>query len=240
MLSWVLRDYFTAFHWSNFVDNYRRGNWWWMIQFLVVTPVLMKVYDSSATTLTFLCVMVPIIFCVAAEGHHQTLLPKMIYLCPMSREERKKYILASCGVRIAIPTIVGIAGVLILLGCGIADWMYSVGVILNITVLSTCLGACLYVNGPSKFTENGTIDSNAGLLEIFILLVTMFTGFLYACWEGYASLWLRLVFLGVQLLIMVPMIVSYLKKWQKSMEQALLYENSGALYLYKVKRRTGR
>ncbi len=239
MLSWVLKDYFAALRWSNVKKSF--WSWWWGIQFLVMS-IFLQVFDSTDETETalYLCVMIPILFCMLMETLHKTLLPKMIYLCPMSAQERKKYILISCGVRIAIPTFVGMVGALILLVCGMVDWIYSVGVIFNITALSICMGACLYVNGPSKWGENGTLTSSVGVLEIFILIVTLITGILYASWEGAlgAYMWLKVVFLVVQLLVMVPMIVSYLKKWQKSTEQALLYENSGALY--KEKQRTGR
>jgi len=177
--------------------------------------------------------MGPIFFCMFACTLHPMVLPKMMYMSPMSKETRRKFLEVSCVVRIAFPIIVGGLGELVLLAFGICNWLSGVGIFINIAAFSIMLGLGINAGGYGKKMENGQrvmeLSTSMGIMEGVIIVSTLVLGLGYAVEAGgdaMANLWVKCILLGAQLLIQIPIVWKYSKNWKPAVERALCYESS--------------
>lgn len=223
---WAIQDYLEDLRWWKNKEKNKSGSLW-MIYFLVVLPLIMQVFESADTALSYFCIMIPIFVCIGAQSLQRNLLPKMMYLCPTSQEMRKSYIEKVCLIRIAAPFGVGVVGVTILFCFGICDGITGIGIMLNMAALSISVGVGLFIKSSGKVIKGEIPRPDAGLLEIFILFATMITGLLCASWmSGITTMpWLKWSFVVGEILLLVPLVVSYWKRWPEAVERALKYEN---------------
>lgn len=231
----VIRDYFAAFRWKKIKERYSNYNTWYIIYFLVLTPLWLHAERMPGGFLTYYLINVPILFCIISAGLHPMVLPKILYLCPMSKESRKEYIIKSCYVRIAIPVTMGIAGSVVLMCRGFCSRLYGAVIIMNIVILSIVLGADTSAQGYGKIAENGQrtldFDSREGVCQGIVTIVAMLIGLGYQMlvqWESFLNL-MGGVVLGIVLVVELPLTILFLKDWKKRVEQLLFYENTGVL-----------
>ena len=175
----VLRDYFAAFRWQKIKESQKKGAWWTGIYFLSMCPALLQAFDNLASILLYYLIAIPLVFAMYVPTIHNMRLPKIMYLCPLNMEQRREYIIKSCAVRIIASLLINIIGVIILLACGICDWLMAISIFLNLALLSVEIGSGININGYGKITDEGhrVIDpkDKKELLEMWVCLVALLT-----------------------------------------------------------------
>ena len=229
----IIKDYFTAFRWSRVRETFANEQWWLFFYFLFCLPIACRYFDTRESTLAYLMVNIPFVFTLFAAPLHPAALPKLLYLCPMSKEMRKEYIVKACYIRVGFPILIGIACGIILLWQGICDWICGVGILLNLVILAVIMGSGINKNGCGKKLENGQramdMDTKKGIYEAACLILAFLVSLTYAsilAWETSVAIWVKCLPLGVILLIQLPITLKYLSYWQESVENAAYYESS--------------
>ncbi len=228
----IIQDYFEAFRWSKSKEAYKKGSWYTFFCFLFIVPVNSKFYENERKALAYLCIVIPIMFCMFSSTLHPMRLPKVMFLCPMQESERREYIVQSCWLRMSIHILIGVLGGVILLLNGICDPVCIGGSLFNIVVLAFFLSG-INANGYGRINENNVrafdMDSAPGILEMAQILVTIISSIGYSvmlCWDTPVAWWVKAIFVGIALLIQLPLLLHYTKYWKYSIEKAMSYESS--------------
>lgn len=231
MVAWVMKDYIGGFRWGRMKEAYKSGGWWTPIYCMTILPLVCGMYEEGTSALAYIMGCGPIFFSMFAAPLHPSVLPKMMYLCPMGRENRKKYIRASAVTRVGIPVLLGSIGVGVLLALGICDWICGVGILLNDIAFSLIMGVGINQNGFGKVSEQGqrvmNFDTRVGVWESFGLIIAMILGIVYPvilAWYQPVSLWVKGLLLVIQLLTQVPVTIKHMEFWRPALENAVYYE----------------
>ncbi len=226
----VIRDYFTAFHWRKLKKI--KLNMFVYIEFILILPLVTQVFETMAGTLAYMTVMLPMMFTMFSASLHRIALPKMMYLCPMSRDMRKEYLVKSYYVQVAIPMMLAFLGVTVLLFTGLCDVVCVMGNGLNTMLYSAFMSFGFYEMGHDKIVTHGhkviKVSMKRQAIEVFGLFIGLVSAMTYLSvmrreWSG--VVWLKWCLIGVTLLIMLPMtIMKYKLYWKEAIEHALGYE----------------
>ena len=153
-----------------------------------------------------------------------------MYLCPLNMEQRREYIIKSCAVRIIASLLINIIGVIILLACGICDWLMAISIFLNLALLSVAIGSGININGYGKITDEGhrVIDpkNKKELLEMWVCLIALLTfmaQYGIVLHEG-KSILLRIIAIGLPLVVLLPPTIAYLRFWKQAVTDNMTYE----------------
>ena len=173
---------------------------------------------------------IPLVFGMYVPTIHTMRLPKIMYLCPLNIEERREYIIKSCVVRITVSLVVDVIGVVILLICGICDWIMAMGIFLNLALISVAIGSGINRDGFGKITKEGsrTIDpkNKKEYLEMWICLVAFLIcmahyGMVIDCQH---RLLIRVIAVGLPFTILLPSTIAYLRFWKQAVTETMTYE----------------
>lgn len=165
MLRRALFDYISSFRWRNIKKAYKYNTsvFFIMLPFYIyqITNALIKDTEASICLLPWL-----FIFMFGTMGLELVplRLPKLMFLCPMNRKERKQYISIMYWLKIVIPSIlevlVGMIGVM----CGI--WDSYVAIICVFLIFS---GMIYLANEPTKGKR--TVVKKSVLVILGMLIV---------------------------------------------------------------------
>ena len=228
----VIRDYFAAFRWQKIKESQKKNEWWILIYFMALAPLILGVYDSVTGTLAYYLIIVPLLFTMFVPTIHTMKLPKIMYLCPLSMDERREYITKSCIIRIAAAVLVDIIAVMVLLVSGICDGLTAISILLNLMLLSVAIGSGINPNGYGKIKgeDRGVrvIDpkDRKEFLEMWICLAAFLT-----CLTHYSIvrkefdfLLVRSLALGLPLVVTLPPTIVYLMFWKQAVAETMTYE----------------
>lgn len=232
MMKYIIKDYFVAFRWGKIKESYKSGGWWMYFYLLTLLPAITGFYDRAKDAACYLLVGVPIVFCLFSAPLHPMRLPKIMYLCPMDEKARRSYIEKSGYFRMAFSVLLGIIGALVLIVGGMCDWICGVGLVFNMVVLA--LFSCgINANGYGTTDANGnrTFDTSdaRGVLEMWGIIITLISSLGYVAmlaWETTVAVWVKGIFIGVAVLIQLPIFLKYLTYWEGAVERAMNYERS--------------
>lgn len=169
-----------------------------------------------------------VLFVLLSARMHPLRLPKLMYLCPMSKEERRAYLHRAWRVRVTFDFAIAMIPVLIALVTGLADgWVAA-----NVTLSVLCLGLCSSVremfipggnNGAMTLNYSGAGGVAAGIVCI-LSYITGACGLIVSPQNGGETI-LAGIFLGVELLVELPLTIKVLAGRDAAIEQALDYES---------------
>lgn len=229
----IIQDYFTAFRWQKIKQTYKNGNWWMFLYLLIVLPLIMQMHETKNSILAYMLIMIPFLFSMFAAPLHPMLLPKIMYLCPMSRDARKEYIIKSSLLRVSVSVIIGSLGVLSLLFLGISDGISAAGIWFNHLLFSICLGSGTNAGGYGKVNETGqramNMDTKQGVIEslsIITALLLCLSYILMFSWDTTPAWWVKWILIGISIFFELPLVFNYLKYWKQTANEVLCYENS--------------
>ena len=231
MLQLAFKNYINAFRWQNIKEKYHNGGWFSLFYLLLILPMVVSGYDFEDTTgLICLLIMLPSIFAMFASILFPSMLPKIMYLSPMSKEMRKEYLLKASLIRTIVPIIMSVIVVSITTMVGLTDILCAFGIFLNNSVFAVFLGSGINKNGYGTIDKNNirtlAIEDSYSFQEFIIVIVTIIISVCYASIVMETDpLWVRILFIGITLLIPLPATMSYLKYWPSALENALCYEH---------------
>lgn len=228
----VIRDYFAAFRWEKLKAGAKVGNWWMFVNFLFVLPVIWKIYEREGAWLQYYLVAMPFLFSLFVISAYPAVLPKMMYLCPMSPAERKEYMNKSRIVRIVIPMCLSLIGVGGLQMLGIGHWMLGLAFLANQLQFSIVAASIINQNGYGALDANGKrvvdMDSKGGILMGGILVIALITSSIHAgfAWDSTIPWWGWLLLIGIPTAMELPIVIWFCRHWPEAVEKALIYETA--------------
>lgn len=223
MIKYLIRDYFDAFRIANLRQKLGTA-----FSKSILLPVmcafsnifvgqLQKSTFAWTDAVQFLAVLLPMWFSYFSMAVHPIQLSKMMYLCPMNEEDRRKYIYSSYLFRIIIHMSISFLGFWIAAGSSRWD-CFTVAWILTNQLISATL-----VNGGAQTGSGMPVVGE--LLFLFALIEAVLQ---IDCMRGEDSdkwifnLCMLIFFCAVQ----VPLEWIYMKYIRKSLQSAVLYEDS--------------
>ena len=108
MLGKVLCDYIQSFRWSNFIEKHRTSDkfiFWWICVYQICIHVVIngEIADTAVGIAVHYLWVVPFLMGTLGIELLPLYLPKLCFLCPMNKSERKQYLGTVLWVRIAVP-----------------------------------------------------------------------------------------------------------------------------------------
>lgn len=228
----VIRDYFAAFRWEKIKAAYQKSNWWIFINLLFVLPGCWQIYSNAEASARFYLAMVPIAFSLFVLSLYPAMLPKIMYLCPMSWEQRMEYLNKSRWVRILVPLVILIVGLVVLSGMGMAPWTFCIGVFINQILFSIFSASVINENGYGALDVNGKrvmdMDSKTGIFEGGMGVVAVFTAFVYAgiIWDETMPWWGSLLLIAIPAALELPMVIWFCRRWPETVQRVLWFEST--------------
>ena len=109
----VFRDYINSFRWGRIKEVFGNFFWWIALYGLIIYPLMIAQLQKD-NLISYYGSVIPAYFIGFCISVTEMRLPKIMLLCPMNREERKKYLYLMSAARIFVPMAPG----LILYGIG--------------------------------------------------------------------------------------------------------------------------
>lgn len=226
MTKQVIRDYFAAFRWGKVKEYYKTGGWSLFITMTATMPLFLRYLHTPADGLNYFFTLIPLEFVLFAAPLHPMELPKIMYLCPLSEEERREYITKSFWFKLALPLVPGIFFMSILLLLGITDF-FQVGMVLLEMIL---IGLVFGLDGRGAFMgENGYQKPVIKELENWQPIAGM-VGMLMACFVAFLPVaggretWETILVLCLIFLLQLPLTIKVMWYYRRVVEHALNYE----------------
>lgn len=220
----IIREYFTAFRWRRIKEGYRGSNWWFFIYMLVVVPMIFTggISESWQNVLAFYSLIVPIMFHLFTVPLHPFSLPKMMYLCPMTKDERRAYLKRTYSVKVLFSFLAALLGAVGLMAAGGYDiFLTVIAFVLSILIIfATSLQTRAVGNGAdwSKSKDRWeTVTLIFFLLQAVVLASEVATKEICSPTE-------KIVYLGILLFIDLPLTLKILSFWNETVERMMYYE----------------
>lgn len=230
MFKWIVRDYFAAFRWGNIKEAMKNGGVFLIIYWGCLLPSIAGFIERKEYLLTYVLIIVPTAFTALSGKLHSMNLSKVMYLCPIGRKERREYIVKSCYFRIGLTAMVSILAVLILVCVGLCDWVTSIGLMFNGIVFALLMCGIEKKKSITEKEPYPPIEMNRqGVIEVVDVFFTLISSYGIACllcWDTPVSWWVKYIFLGIALVVQLPLTIAYLTYWKKAVEEATDYESS--------------
>lgn len=229
MWRWVIRDYFVAFRWGKIKDWLKSGDWFWVVYFLMLLPYIFGFLEKDEYMVLYYIMMIPAGYCLISEALHENLLPKMFYLCPMEKEERKAYVERKFCFAMIVPAILGGIFAVILWVFShchpLTAIMYWVNVVILGILTSSFLGKRKVKIPKAGSYLKETVNAGGAVLTSN-LIVTLFSIFgmgMMLCNEVSIEGWCVWVFVSIAVFVQLPLTIKYLSGWNKAVENAVGY-----------------
>ena len=224
----AMRNYIRAFKWQNIKESYHNGSWFSLLYIGIMLPLILNGWKMDEAGISIL-ILFPNIFAMFTVLYPMAL-PKLMYLCPMSKDMLKEYIISACRIRTGVPILLTILVLIIFLFLGLIDWVSALGMLLNNTVFALFLGSGTNAKGYGDIDQRGyrsiPLNTAFSVCEGVIILSCMLLTVGYCAVDITDPMWVKLLLLIITLLIPVPVTRYYLKFWPGSVENALCYENT--------------
>lgn len=116
MLRKVLEDYRDGFRWSRFKETYHYSMLWYYLYLFCFFPVILDLNEKAERITGYYLAMIPVMFGMYSVAAIPIRLPKQMFLCPLTKEERKKYVTLLFWVRYLGTVIPGTIAYMIAVG----------------------------------------------------------------------------------------------------------------------------
>lgn len=229
MWKWAVRDYFTAFTWKK-VKAVLGASWLLILEFGFVIPSLYGVFDNGRRAFAYLLCATITAYIVLSSEIHEIQLSKLMYLCPMTQRQRKKYVEAGMLFRICFEAVLGVGGTMVFFVGQFCDEVLMVSFIIDVIAFIISSGGFDRVlmdrkvrerlRPTQKFLSGALSTGNFIVTSISFLLKTVI---LTDIEIGITNI-LKWIFLGVALLVQLPLTIRLLCNWKQAVEKACSYE----------------
>ena len=230
----VVRDYMEAFRVSRIKEEYGNnyfGMFYMGIYMLLIVPMavlIQKMSDKSLAEYYILACL--LLFSMYSSQVHPIGMSKLQYLCPMSRQERRDYLLKSYWLKIGVIVAVSAIVVAVLEIVGKLNPVYAILYLCAMTgvAISNSLKSAKRIRTCLDEKKSVILSSGADIRETEAVIVSICVViFLLICVEnqddmrGMAGIVISLVMLLVEL----PLVITLLKRVKPTIELAMNYEN---------------
>lgn len=224
-----MKDYFAAFRWGKIKEWLKEGGLFWTIYFMTLLPYIVGFTDKGADMILYYILMIPVGYCLVSENVHENVLPKLFYLCPMEKEQRKAYVERKFLFAIIVPAILGGVFAIILWAvrqCNpLVVIMYWVDIVFLGITTGPFLGKCRVPRSKGNNILNKSGYTRVGI-EAGIMIISLFSIFgmgVMLCAETPVESWVVWVFVSVAVFVQLPLTMKHLSGWNKAVENAVGY-----------------
>lgn len=168
MLKQAIITYVKAFRWENLKKINRHGNAIVGILMFTIYPAILDLISKNDTSMYVMTIpLAPILLIVYGEMLMQFMVSKEVFLVPMQKKERRKYINALVGIKLLVPTVVGVLSLLLWKVLFDRRWIEVIGLVF--VFLSVEIGAAIKAKGKKYTALNYFNFSICALIFIFMV-----------------------------------------------------------------------
>ena len=224
MTEYIIRDFF-----EDFKRNYhkeKKSNFTFIFIYMGLYCIINGIKNKDFGWLDALiccAVLLPILFSYFSAYMHPLRLTKMMYLCPMHSEERKKYIYGTYFFRIGFQMLIAVSGICIAVLYSYCDIFSVIQILLN-----HFMAAIIIVPARGTDSRNNNINVKGRISgEIIIITVLISNLIEYGIIvDSYPDMLLKLILFIAFCLIQVPLGITYGKYIRKELQTAIYYERN--------------
>lgn len=221
MINYIIRDYFAMFR----SGNLRKNNLANKLSFLSIYFIGMTFCGVflSHTEISFrdavvqFAVLTPIVLAYFSVLAHPVRLSKMMYLCPMQPEERRKYIYGSYYFRIGVHMLPGVLGICIAAAYSYCDIFSVTEMLLNYFMVALLINREQNAKGEVSGMVLGEI-----IFVIAILSVVLQAGIIA---DAEPDMGIKAFLFVVFCFVQLPLEIKHLKSAGKQLQAAVSFES---------------
>lgn len=218
MINDIIRDYFAMFR----IGNLRKNNLanklsffpFYFIGMTLCGPFLSHTKIFWRVAVVLFAVFTPIALPYFSVLAHPIRLPKMMYLCPMQPDERRKYIYGSYYFRVGMHMLPGVLGVYIAVVYSYCDIFSVIEMLLNDLTVALLI---------SREQEAGGIVTGDMIFVIAVLSSAIQVGIIA---DAEPDMGMKTILFIVFCLVQLPLEIRHLKSVGKQLQAAVSFENA--------------
>lgn len=216
----IVRDYFRAYKISRLRG--RETNGLFLLSYFIVMPVLIGVSGNvnfrREYMMAFIGILLPMALCCLDTLFRSPGLDKMMYLCPMSREERKKYIYGMYCFGVAVRMLISFMGVCIIIPFSHCDLFSAVQILLNDFLI-----AVMTASEGSRENDRMNREIQRQILIIALAFISNIIETAIVA-DELPDYWVKLALLGIFTIVQLPMALKYGRYQKQKLDDAVYYE----------------
>lgn len=216
----IVRDYFRAIKISRLKG--RETNGLFLLSYFIVMPVLIGVSGNvnfrREYMMAFIGILLPMALCCLDTLFRSPGLDKMMYLCPMSREERKKYIYGMYCFGVAVRMLISLMGVCIIIPFSHCDLFSAVQILLNDFLI-----AVMTASEGSRENDRMNREIQRQILIIALAFISNIIETAIVA-DELPDLWVKLALFGIFAIVQLPMTLKHGRYQKQKLDDAVYYE----------------
>lgn len=216
----IVRDYFRAIKISRLKG--RETNGLFLLSYFIVMPVLIGVSGNvnfrREYMTAFIGILLPMALCCLDTLFRSPGLDKMMYLCPMSREERKKYIYGMYCFGVAVRMLVSLMGICIIIPFSHCDLFSAVQILLNDFLI-----AVMTASEGSRENDRMNREIQRQILIIALAFISNIIETAIVA-DELPDFWVKLALFGIFAIVQLPMALKHGRYQKQKLDDAVYYE----------------
>lgn len=216
----IVRDYFRAIKISRLKG--RETNGLFLLSYFIVMPVLIGVSGNvnfrREYMMAFIGILLPMALCCLDTLFRSPGLDKMMYLCPMSRKERKKYIYGMYCFGVAVRMLISLMGVCIIIPFSHCDLFSAVQILLNDFLI-----AVMTASEGSRENDRMNREIQRQILIIALAFISNIIETAIVA-DELPDFWVKLALFGIFVIVQLPMALKYGRYQKQKLDDAVYYE----------------
>lgn len=216
----IVRDYFRAIKISRLKG--RETNGLFLLSYFIVMPVLIGVSGNvnfrREYMMAFIGILLPMALCCLDTLFRSPGLDKMMYLCPMSREERKKYIYGMYCFGVAVRMLVSLMGICIIIPFSHCDLFSAVQILLNDFLI-----AVMTASEGSRENDRMNREIQRQILIIALAFISNIIETAIVA-DELPDFWVKLALFGIFAIVQLPMALKHGRYQKQKLDDAVYYE----------------
>lgn len=216
----IVRDYFRAIKISRLKG--RETNGLFLLSYFIVMPVLIGVSGNvnfrREYMMAFIGILLPMALCCLDTLFRSPGLDKMMYLCPMSREERKKYIYGMYCFGVAVRMLISLMGICIIIPFSHCDLFSAVQILLNDFLI-----AVMTASEGSRENDRMNREIQRQILIIALAFISNIIETAIVA-DELPDFWVKLALFGIFAIVQLPMALKYGRYQKQKLDDAVYYE----------------
>lgn len=216
----IVRDYFRAIKISRLRG--RETNGLFLLSYFIVMPVLIGVSGNvnfrREYMMAFIGILLPMALCCLDTLFRSPGLDKMMYLCPMSRGERKKYIYGMYCFGVAVRMLISFMGVCIIIPFSHCDLFSAVQILLNDFLI-----AVMTASEGSRENDRMNREIQRQILIIALAFISNIIETAIVA-DELPDFWVKLALFGIFVIVQLPMALKYGRYQKQKLDDAVYYE----------------
>lgn len=216
----MVRDYFGSYRINRLAGKKTDGLYFlsWFIAMPVYIGVSGNVNFDREYMIAFMGILWPMGLSCLDTLLRSPGLDKMLYLCPMSKEERKRCIYRTYYFGVGIHMLVSFIGICVLLPFTHCDAFSAVQILLNDSLVAILVSS-------ETGGENGRADKETAL-QILMIALALISNMIETAVvaDELPDLWVKAALFGIFLMVQLPMAVKYGGYVKQRLYDAVYYE----------------